>query len=95
MKDEKGILKIKETLEVLDDINRLSILRLIAIKNSLCVCEIFNHLDLPQNLVSYHLQILREAGLIKSQKSGRKVFYSLDRNGLIFYKNIINNFFIL
>lgn len=42
-----------------------------------CVCEITPHLNLAQPLVSRHLRILRNAGLIKRRKESTWHFYSL------------------
>lgn len=47
-----------------------------------CVCRIFKKLDLPQNLVSHHLGILREKGLITDRKDGKWVYYSLNKKAL-------------
>jgi ArsR family transcriptional regulator len=43
-----------------------------------CVCEILKHLQLPQNLVSYHLGELRKNDLILARKEGKWVHYSLN-----------------
>lgn len=43
-----------------------------------CVCEIQEHLtDIAPNLLSYHLRVLREAGLVESSRRGRWVDYRL------------------
>ncbi len=45
------------------------------------VGELCERLDLPQNLVSYHLGIMRQAGLVRTHRSdadGRVLYYALD-----------------
>jgi DNA-binding transcriptional ArsR family regulator len=42
-----------------------------------CVCEITPHLKLPQPVVSRHLKILKNAGLVKRRKKGTWRMYSL------------------
>ena len=42
-----------------------------------CVCEIVPHLNLIQPLVSRHLKILKDAGMIKCRKDGTKRMYSI------------------
>ena len=43
-----------------------------------CVCEIQERLDdVAANLLSYHLRVLREAGLVESTRRGRWVDYRL------------------
>lgn len=70
-----------ELLCAFSDKNRLSIILFLA-GGEKCVCEIFRHLKLPQNLVSHHLGILRQSKLIKSRKDGRWVYYSLNRESI-------------
>lgn len=51
---------------------------LMALKNrQLCVCQIMELLAFAPSTVSKHLTILKQAGLVKSQKRGRWVFYRL------------------
>jgi len=42
-----------------------------------CVCEIIPHVQIIQPLVSRHLKILKDCGLVKDRKEGNKRFYSL------------------
>ncbi|MBI5414857.1 helix-turn-helix transcriptional regulator [Candidatus Peregrinibacteria bacterium] len=56
---------------------RVDILRYLA-SGEKCVCHIFEHLGLPQNLVSHHLSLLRKSGFIRARKDGKWVHYSLN-----------------
>ncbi|MCW4025246.1 MAG: metalloregulator ArsR/SmtB family transcription factor [Candidatus Bathyarchaeota archaeon] len=42
-----------------------------------CVCKIVPHLNMPQPLVSRHLKILRDAGIVRCRKDGTKRMYSV------------------
>ncbi len=42
-----------------------------------CVCDLEALLELPQSKVSYHLSILRETGLVRSEQRGKNVYYTL------------------
>lgn len=42
-----------------------------------CVCDLQEHVDVSNTLLSYHLRILREAGLVTTARRGRWVDYSL------------------
>ena len=42
-----------------------------------CVCELQETIDIASNLLSYHLRVLREAGLVEASKRGRWVDYRL------------------
>ncbi len=61
---------------------RIRILRLLE-KESLCVCELMIALRLRQPLVSYHLKVLRESGLVKPIKKGRWIFYGIADKKLV------------
>lgn len=43
----------------------------------LCVCVIQEQLEIPANLLSYHLGILRKHGLVSTRREGRQIHYSL------------------
>jgi ArsR family transcriptional regulator len=40
----------------------------------LCICDLESALDLSQPTITHHIQVLREAGLVSTQKIGRWVF---------------------
>jgi ArsR family transcriptional regulator len=40
-----------------------------------CVCELAPRLAMAPNLLSYHLRILREAGIVEGSRQGRRVEY--------------------
>ncbi len=63
--------------KALSDETRLRILKLLE-QGELCVCDIVAALDMIQPKVSFHLAVLKEAGLIKDRKQGKWVNYSID-----------------
>jgi DNA-binding transcriptional ArsR family regulator len=46
-----------------------------------CVCEIMEHVNSSQSLISHHLKDLKEAGIIVDEKRGLNVFYTLTKKG--------------
>ena len=42
-----------------------------------CVCELQEHAPVPANLLSYHLKVLRDAGLVTTSRRGRWIDYAL------------------
>ena len=42
-----------------------------------CVCELQDEVEVPPNLLSYHLKVLRESGLVTTSRRGRWVDYTL------------------
>jgi ArsR family transcriptional regulator len=65
----------------LSDPIRLSILDRLG-RDQCCVCELQGALDIAPNLLSYHLRILREAGLVEATRRGRWVDYRLADDGV-------------
>lgn len=61
---------------VFSDFTRVKILSALAI-SSLCVTDISRILEMNQTTVSHQLRFLKSAGLVKSVRQGRVVFYSL------------------
>jgi len=43
-----------------------------------CVCELTSELALAQSKLSFHLKVLRQAGLIAGRQEGRRVYYRLE-----------------
>lgn len=58
-----------------------------------CVCDIEAGMRLPQNLVSHHLRILREAGLVEFRKDGRWSYYCINRETLAGFHLALNQWF--
>jgi len=56
---------------------RLDILARLADGAEHCVCELLRETGLAANLLSYHLAVLRRAGLIAAKRRGRWVDYRL------------------
>lgn len=75
--DPALVVELAGTLRVISDVNRLRILSLL-IRQELCVCDIIATLGLGQSLVSHHLGVLRQAGLIRDRHDAQWVYYSID-----------------
>lgn len=88
-KELKEIIRLKEFLKIISDTNRLRILCLLT-KKELCVCEIFESLQLPQNLVSHHLAKLKKLSLVEERKEGTFIIYSINPKNLNQYKGLFN-----
>ncbi len=65
------------TFRALADPTRVQIVWLLAEVAELCVCDINTNFALEASTMSHHLKVLREAGLISSEKRGLWVFYRL------------------
>ena len=65
-----------DLLGVLADPVRWTVLDLLS-DGQRCVCELQAHLPIAANLLSYHLKVLREAGLVTTSRRGRWIDYTL------------------
>ncbi len=63
--------------KALSDETRLKVIKLLE-HGELCVCDITAALDMSQSKVSFHLGILKNAGLLKNRKEGKWMHYALD-----------------
>ena len=73
--------KLAVLLRVLSEPNRLKTLRLLA-DGPKCVCELKKDLRIPQNLVSHHLRVLKDANLVQCCPCGKEHHYSNNREEL-------------
>lgn len=69
-----------ETFKALTDPIRVSVLRLLA-ERDLCVCVLVEVLDVEYSNLSYHLKVLRNAGLVTHEREGNFAEYSLTVKG--------------
>lgn len=87
-KEGQQVETLSSILKIVAEPSRLKLLCILR-KGEHCVCEIMEHVDFSQSLVSHHLSDLREIGAVSDQKKGRRVYYSLTDKG----KHITNTLF--
>lgn len=63
----------------LADPTRWRVVRLV-MDQALCVCELADILEMPQSSVSSHVQIIRKAGLLESEKCGKWTYFRIHRD---------------
>ncbi len=71
-----------ERLRAASEPLRWRILELLG-REELCVCHLVELLDAPQSLVSHHLRVLRESGLVESERFRYWTYYRLRRESLV------------
>lgn len=80
-RDEAALSEIATLLKALGEPNRLRIFAEL-MKGDTCNAELNEALGLAPNLLSHHLRVLSDAGLITSRRDrvdGRWIYYSVDR----------------
>ena len=69
--------KVLHKLQALSQIHRWKLIVLFMAWGEQCVTDLVTRLDIEQPKVSHHLAILKSAGLIKSERRGRHIYYDL------------------
>ena len=77
---ESGAQELALLFKAVADPMRLHLLSLIACHEGgeSCVCDLLDAFDVTPPSISYHLKILREAGLISSERRGTWVYYRVN-----------------
>ena len=65
----------------LSDQTRLSILHRLRFGER-CVCDLTDALDAAQSRLSFHLKVLKDAGLVTDRREGRWMYYTLNTGAL-------------
>jgi ArsR family transcriptional regulator, arsenate/arsenite/antimonite-responsive transcriptional repressor len=65
----------------LSDETRLSILERLRFGER-CVCDLTDALDAAQSRLSFHLKVLKDAGLVTDRREGRWMYYTLNQEAL-------------
>ena len=92
------IQELAEIFKALSDPTRLRLVKLLSEqapgecpgecngRRFLCVNALAHRLGVTQSAVSQHLRVLRQAGLVRGERRGSFVHYSLDQGGLEKYR---------
>src|SRR6195952_1904363 len=73
-------LNLKKASMILRALNhklRQQIVRILDENKKLTVTELYIHLRLEQSVASQHLAILRRAGIVKTEREGKFIFYTI------------------
>lgn len=86
---------LAQQLKVLANPKRLQILHLL-MEGVHCNCELSEALDMPINLISHHMGILRKAGLVNMERDAvdaRWVYFSINEESLAALNEAFGSFF--
>lgn len=81
--EEGELTQSAAVFKALSDETRLRILRVISHMDQLCECNIVPVFGLSQPTISYHLKVLREAGLITSERRGQWVWHRINQKAVL------------
>lgn len=80
---DDALAHVTAIFRALSDETRLRILKALASAGELCECNIVPSFGLSQPTISYHLKVLREAGLIRSQRRGQWVYHAVNPKSVL------------
>jgi ArsR family transcriptional regulator, arsenate/arsenite/antimonite-responsive transcriptional repressor len=75
----------------LSDATRLAALDMLR-DGEKCVCELQDQLDVAQSRLSFHLKVLKDAGLVEDRKEGRWSYYQIVPGALDEAHDLVINF---
>ena len=73
---ESSLARAAALFHALSDETRLEIMEMLR-GGERCVCELTDELDAAQSRLSFHLRVLKEAGLVTDRKEGRWSYYAI------------------
>jgi ArsR family transcriptional regulator len=95
MIDSDYVAEVAIVLKALSDPNRLRIFAEL-LNGDTCNCELVGTLGIPPNLLSHHLKVLSDAGLVisrRDQLDGRWIYYSVNQQAAAHWRDWFFNFF--
>ncbi len=78
-----------QIFHALSDDTRLAVLRMLG-GGERCVCDLQNALDVAQSRLSFHLKVLKDAGLVHDRRDGRWSYYALRPDALTEAHDIVH-----
>ncbi len=91
MLDENQFSQIEKYFKALGDSTRIRIVWAL-FNHEMCVCDLSNLLSMSKSAVSHQLRELKFNNLIKAQRNGKNIFYSLyDNHVKSFVKNALEH----
>ncbi|MBN1982902.1 MAG: winged helix-turn-helix transcriptional regulator [Chitinivibrionales bacterium] len=85
----ENVEKLQSFFQTLADSNRLKIITFID-EHECAVSDIVNFTQMSQPLVSHHLKVLREKGIVSTSRKGAFIFYQLANKRLLDALNLIS-----
>src|SRR5437762_6067584 len=83
--------ELKLLCRAVGDVTRIGIVRYLASRPEVTVSDLAAYMVLSQPLASWHVRILKRAGILATRKEGRQVYCSLDRRRLVYFQEAIGD----
>ena len=74
----------------LSDETRLAVLDMLR-SGEQCVCDLQGALDAAQSRLSFHLKVLKDAGLVRDRKEGRWSYYAIEPDAVAELESLVES----
>jgi ArsR family transcriptional regulator len=82
--------KLAEVFKILSSEARVIIIQSLK-RRGMCVTELTSQLGISQEATSQHLRILKNAGIVKSQKRGFHVYYDFNKENMAKLHKVVSD----
>lgn len=86
----RSLSTVARTFQALSEETRLQILEQLK-DGEQCVCDLTDAFKTGQSRLSFHLRVLKEAGLVLDRPEGRWVYYSLNVDAIDDLQDVVNS----
>ena len=83
--------ELADRFHALADPTRVAIVNRLSGADELCVCDLAWIAERAENLVSHHVRVLRNAGLVTSRRDGKMVLYALTEPGRELLESVLRD----
>lgn len=77
MLSDEHYMKVADFFKIVGDATRCKIVSALSM-NEMCVGDLANVLSMTKSSISHQLSKMKEAGIVKSRRNGKEIYYSLD-----------------
>ncbi len=77
----KSLAKVVSICHALSDETRVRLIERLG-EGEQCVCDLTDSFKTGQSRLSFHLKVLKDAGLVIDRREGRWIYYALNRAGM-------------
>ncbi|WP_066759395.1 ArsR/SmtB family transcription factor [Crocinitomix algicola] len=88
---QTAIQKLSKALNLAGNEVRLKILYLLNTEKAMCPCDLSDVLEMTVPAISQHLRKLKDVDIIRSEKKGQTIFYSLNNDAAQVIISLLGN----
>ena len=83
--------EIAKVCKALGDENRVKIIKMLTV-GEMCACKLLEAFNITQPTLSHHMKILTDCNLVSMRKDGKWIYYSINCEKFMDFKNTVAEF---